>query len=562
MMQSMQRFGLGLSGFRIPRFAPRPFVLVAACGLLCGIDGALAASRFVNPANPAAVDAGQGTAAQPWRTIGFAMSQLQPGDRLQIAAGTYREALLFPEWPTALGTLNTVIEGQGKVLIKGSVVVDSWMPAGNGRFVTPWPKETAQVFIDGVALQQIGGRILAGVPTAKQWAGRVAGDQDSMPLNSFYFQDQAAGGRLYLRTALPTLAGHTVEVSTLAHAVIGKKLANVTLRNLEFMHGNTSNTDRNGLVLMDGNKLWLDRIKVSQTDTIGIEMDGDDNKLTDSSSNDNGQLGLKARGNRVQISRTETSRNNLRRFLKWNESGGAKFVGAQGLRNSVLRDHKAIGNFGDGVWFDWGNHNNRIERGTFAFNTGFGIHYEASRGAVIVDNVAVGNGQRGIYLPHSSDSVIAFNLVAGNQLQGIAIVDEGARDASGVLNLQPLGNKVFGNLVASNKGALVLPFDLQTNRANWNAYFGTGADTNWSLGWGLTIHTLPEWVAKSAQDGASSYTPQATDPGAAGAAGQNPSPYLSWARGWRTAAPALAVDPAWLRLLPGGRTDTRAGPAL
>lgn len=553
---------------RCPAAAPprRAWHAAALCWGLAIVPLAVpvqAANRYVNPAHAAAVDAGQGTALQPYRTITFAMTQLQPGDRLEIAAGTYREAILFPVWPDSLGTLNTVIEGKGQVLIKGSEVVSGWTRRSEGYFVKPWPKESAQVFVDGVPLQQIGGTILGGVPTTRQWPGRIAGNQDTMPLGSFYYEALASGGgNLHVRVDLPTLAGHLVEVSTRAHSVIGKNLANVTLRNLEFMHGNTSGTDRNGLVLMQGKRLWLDRIKVTRTDTIGIELDGDDNKLTHSISNDNGQLGLKARGNRVQLLNNDTSRNNLRRFIKWNEAGGAKFVGAQGLRNSLMRGHRAVGNLADGVWFDWSNHTNRIEGGVFAFNTGFGIHYEASHGAMIVDNVAVGNGQRGIYLLHSSNSLIAFNLVAGNKLQGIVIVDEGARDPTGQIDFKPLGNKVFGNIVAWNNGALVLPLDLQTNRSNWNQFVGSGATTSYALGWSKVMHTLPNWVAESGQDRNSTYVVSNTDAGASGAATQDATAYINWAKNLRTSAQPLAIDPDWLKLLPNPQHDRRPGPAF
>lgn len=46
-------------------------------------------------------DAGPGTIDQPWRTIGFAIQRLAPGDRLYVRAGTYDERIKTP--PIAAG---------------------------------------------------------------------------------------------------------------------------------------------------------------------------------------------------------------------------------------------------------------------------------------------------------------------------------------------------------------------------------------------------------------------------------------------------------------------------
>lgn len=548
---------------RLRQFFLRWIEILLAVTFCCGVPAG-AAERFVNPSNPVAQDVGQGTRAAPYRTLKFAMSQLQPGDRLEIAEGVYREALVFPAWTTeALGTTRTLVEGKGKVVIKGSVLVTDWKHLGSGRFVKPWPQETSQVFVDGNLLQQIGGTILGGVPTIKMWPGRVAGNQDSMPPGSFYYERiGTTGGNLYVRVAGSTLAGRLVEVSTLAHTLLGKNLTGVTVRNLEFEHGNTSHTDRNGLILMVGKNIWLDRIKVYRCDTIGIELDGDDNKLTNSSANDCGQLGLKARGKRVQIRDNETSRNNLRRFNKWQEAGGAKFVGARGLQDSVVIGHKSIGNLADGIWFDWHNNSNRIERGLFAYNTGFGIHYEASHNAIIVDNIAVGNEQRGIYLLHSAYSVVAFNLVAGNKLQGIVIVDEGSRDPAGVMDLKPVSNTVFGNVVAWNKGALTLPLDLANNRSNANLMIGAPLDTTYSLGWSTMYRNLPDWVTRTGQDSNSQFSSVTGDAGAPSLNGaKDGSSYIEWYKAFRATAEPLPVDPAWMKRLPQPSRDTRPGPA-
>ena len=231
-------------------------------------------------------------------------------------------------------------------------------------------------------------------------------------MDSFFFDRDER--KLHLRLAVDDLTGHAIEVSTRTYLMFGTNLSRITIRNLDFQHSNTSTSSRSGAVTLSGERLTLEAIHVSEADSTGIDLSGSDITLKNSGANNCGQLGIKGHGRNMQFIANETSGNNTRSFNKWWEAGGAKFVGLGGLQDSVVSGHKAFANNGDGIWFDWKNRNNRIDGGLFAYNKGFGIHYEASAGAVITGNVVVGNGQRGIYLPQSSDSVIAFNLIARN----------------------------------------------------------------------------------------------------------------------------------------------------
>jgi len=527
--------------------------------LLCTGGSAQAVERHVNPRHPGAVDAGSGASDRPYRTIEFAMRQLEPGDHLFIVEGTYREALRFPDRPSWESIRPTIIEGQGRVLIKASDVVDGWTALGEGRFVSAWPRDTAQVFVDGVALQQIGGSLYGKANGSAFWPGRKSGDARSMPLHSF-FHDKAKG-QLHLRLAADSLEDRVVEVSVRPYSLLGTNLKTVAVRNLEFQHGNASPFDRGALVAVSGDRIWLDRIRVSDCDAVGIEMVGNDNTLSDSSANRCGQLGLRARGARMLLERNETNFNNTRGFDKWWEAGGAKFVGAGGLRDSRLTNHRAIGNFGDGIWFDWDNRSNRIENNVVVQNSGFGIHYEASSGGIITNNVVVANGQRGIYLLHSSSSVIAFNLVAGNGLQGIAVVDEGRHDPAGRINMRAVDNKVFGNVLAWNRGALVLPQRNGSNDSDANLFIGGAAETNARWGWAGPLQDIGRWIAQSGQDASSLHLAlPALAPAVDRTRTQAGEPYVSWFRSLRPSLGELPIDAEWMKLVPGRVRDRRPGP--
>ena len=417
---------------------------------------------------------------------------------------------MFPDrdWASA----DTLIEGRGRVLIKGSDEVREWTPVGGGRYVRQWPRETAQVYVDGKPLQQIGGTLFDGYPDKPAhplqslhrsqggiWPGRKPGNEETMPVGSFYYNHE----RKSLFIHVPSSGGDpgSVEVSARAHLMAGRNLDRLTVRNLAFSHGNTSPVLRGGLISLVGNRITVDRISVSLADSIGIHLAGDDITLSNSSAIECGQLGISARGHRMRLINNETSGNNTRGFNKWWEAGGAKFVGAGGLQDSTVIGHKAYANHGDGIWFDWKNHNNRIEKSTAAYNEGMGIQYEASSSAVITGNIVIGNSQRGIYLPHSSGSEISNNVVAGNGLEGIVVIDEGVRDPQGTVDFRPRGNRVFGNVVAWNAAALYLPAEIADNRSDSNFYMGTALQTRFSLGWPRTgSDRLVEWVQHTGQD--------------------------------------------------------------
>lgn len=474
-----------------------------------------AAVRFVDPAHPAASDAGAGSAERPFRTLAGAIRKLRPGDTLKIAPGVYREALVFPETDWSGGT--TLIEpaARGEVLIKGSDLVTGWEPLGAGLYVKrPWPVNSQQVFVDGIPLRQVGGTIYGGYPEKPDhpmaklhagqggiWPGRVAGGLEKMTDDSFYYD--AGTQALYIKVPLASLEGRAIEVSVRPHLVFGQRLENVTLRNLRFRHANTTALNQTGAITLTGNRLVLENIEVTHVDGNGFDVTGDEITIMNSRANYCGQVGMKVRGRGNRLIGNETSFNNTRGFNKWWEAGGAKFVGGGGLRDSEVAGHRALANNGDGIWFDWMNSNNRIHGNVSAYNAGMGIHYEASRKGYIYNNFVFANRQRGIYLPHSSDSVIAHNLVARNALEGIAIVEE--ERGKGRAELRPRGNRVLANILAWNgKAAIVLPSGLLDNASDYNLILGDGEPPVFSLGWGSrqspVARGLDRWRAASGQD--------------------------------------------------------------
>lgn len=451
-------------------------------------------------------------------TLAQALAQLTPGDTLLIAEGTYRESIDLRLAPTLHrqrdNTRATRIEAVpgAQVVIKGSDVVTGWERLPDGLFVKPhWTVNTQQVFVDGVALKQIGGTVFGGFPERKNhpmatlhrshggiWPGRIDGGLEKMMDNSFYYDRSAQ--RLYIKVPGDSLQHRVVEASTRPYLLLGEGLHNIKVSRLRFEHANTTDVSQAGAVSAVGNDWVFDRIHISHVDGNGFDITGNNIVITDSTANYCGQVGMKVRGRNARLIGNETSYNNVRGFNKWWEAGGAKFVGAGGLQDSEIANHRAYFNRGDGIWFDWKNRNNHIHHSTAAYNTGMGIHYEASSGARIDNNYVFGNKQRGIYLPKSSQSVIANNLVIGNGMEGVAVIDDGATKPE----LMPKDNRITANIVGWNgKSAVVLPSQPLDNVSNANLFFDAQPPAL-SMGWGTrsqpVLRGLPAWSKRTGQD--------------------------------------------------------------
>ena len=90
---------------------------------------------YVDGSSPAADDAGPGTRERPYRTIGKAAEVLQPGERVLMASGVYREVVRPARGGTGPDRMISYEAAEGAtVIIRGSQVVDrGWRLTGGGR---------------------------------------------------------------------------------------------------------------------------------------------------------------------------------------------------------------------------------------------------------------------------------------------------------------------------------------------------------------------------------------------------------------------------------------------
>jgi parallel beta-helix repeat protein len=447
------------------------------------------------------------------------LAMVRAGDTLVLRAGVYRETL---DIRNKKGTEERPIvirsESPGaRAILKGSDLLVGWDDLGAGLYGHALGVQPSMVFVDGKRLAQMGGTIFNGYPIlggtgyeelhvsdGGVWPGRVSKfDKNNLPLNSFYYDFSAR--RLLVRASVDlNNVGRVVEVTQRERVFFAENVQYLTVADVDVMHANTSVTNRGGAMTMLGQHITVKGVRAYYNDLVGIQVDGDSNRIEDSVSTYNGQMGVAARGSSNLLLRVEASYNNTRGFNTWWEAGGFKFVSEDGgLRNSKLIDCRATFNQGDGIWFDWKNKGNLISRSMSAYNSGFGIHYEASSDATIEDNYIFGNGLRGIYLPHSRANLVMHNLVMANSLEGVAAVTEGRKDNEGRPFL--VDDNVFvANIIAWNgSGALIVPSDSRA-RSDGNLFFGTGLSQRFSVGWStvfnLPVHGVDEWRKRAGVD--------------------------------------------------------------
>jgi parallel beta-helix repeat protein len=442
--------------------------------LLCAIGAAAQAATYY--VAPGGSDSASGTSAgSAFKTIQNAVGRAQPGDEIQIRAGTYRESVEVKNGGAAGRPL--VIRGYGREMpvIKGSDVVKDWEKAdANTWKKTGWSVNSQQVFVDfdqhpGPPLTQIGmpSRFYHVFEYPKPTG---QGLPDLMP-GSFFYDPGAS--TLYIRlvdNADPNR--HTIEASTRA-SLLRLAAPYVRVQGIAFRHSNVSAVSQQGGAVLLSSSSVLDHCDVQWTDFAGVNLGLNTTgvQVTDSNISHNGDSGINAPGSfAFRIAGNTITGNNYRNFNPLWHAGGIK---ATTKAYGTVEHNEVAGNTGSGIWFDYSNGGQPLViRDNFVHDNGpvdAAIMLEVSNNARVYNNVIANNSRRGIYIS-GSDNVHAYN----NTIYGTksyAGIELGGMPRQGATLT---GNRVYNNIISNGDSR----YDLIIAPDNGTSITGNHSDYN------------------------------------------------------------------------------------
>ena len=355
------------------------------------------------------------------RTIQEAVSQLEPGDRVMLHGGIYRETVTLKQSGSPNQRIVVQAAPGAHVVLTGADRITHWTEESGGLYSTPWSKRFVawnrhnthpdndyhrligrceQVFVNGLPLRQVLAR-------------------SQVTRGSFYVDHESQ--RLFICPA----HGQEINDKTLVEVSARERIVSIT-GNYVTLKGvlcrYAANRAQQGAAEFKGHHLIIEDCRFVSTNASGAAFSGQDIAVQGCTFQDNGQLGFGAnRAHRLLVTNCTIRHNNTKEFDRGWEAGGNKICMT---RNAVIEQSTFVENRGNGIWFDIGNEACEVRNCLIARNDNAGIFYEISYGLNAHDNVIVGNGfaftpgawgaNAGISLSSSPDCVIERNLLVGN----------------------------------------------------------------------------------------------------------------------------------------------------
>ncbi len=420
----------------------------------------------VNNGHPHADDANPGTADEPWKTIGRAAELLQPGQKVVVHAGIYRERVVPRRGGTGPDSMIAYEAAPGEeVVIKGSVVLSGPWTASEGTpgaWQTPLPACEPDAE-DPFTLDNV----LPPDFERMDWAHSLRGSVPYTLPRGLVFQDGRRLEQVALLNDLARSAGTywvdrtarvlhlrpfdgvdpsapTFEVTTLG-TVFGPKemgLGYIRIKGFRIEHaGNAFPWPQQGAVSTTRGHHWIiEDNRVAWANGVGIDVGKQApwwpqpktpvarhivrrNVVTDCGVC--AIAGLGPGGGRdfgLLIENNLLMRNAFHDVEKMFESAGIK---THNNVNCLIRNNAVLDTqHGSGIWMDWDNENSRCTGNTILqANTEFGgIFIEASNQPNLIDrNVVMNVEGNGLYEHDSCGQTFAHNLVTGCTGSGIML---------------------------------------------------------------------------------------------------------------------------------------------
>jgi len=472
---------------------------------------AFSRTYYVNQAHPQASDDNPGTQDRPLRTINRAAEMLQPGGRVVIAAGVYRERVRPARGGSGPEQMIGYEAAPGaEVILSGSQVVGSaWTrsgrsPAGSsGRIWTT--TLSAEMLPDENPFREVN-LTDQEIDRSMPWAVPIKGKTPNTLRRGLVFQDarrlkqvasfdelsraegtywvEGDGRTIHLRplgNIDPNQARFEVTVRGFLFAPNSYGLGFIRVKGLTFEHaGNCFPRPQRGALSTQRGHHWIiEDCTVRQCNSIGIDIgdqfdvegpelaEGGRHVVRRNTISDCGIGGIEGK----QIEHTLIEENVIRR-CGWHdvwrlyECGGIK---VHCTRSCLVRRNLVTDSVGaPGIWMDYANENSRCTANVVVncqCDTG-GVFMEASQVPNLVDrNIVWGTRGNGIYQHDCDELTIAQNLVVGSSDAAIRMQVCGGRQVLGRLSTAKR-NQILGNILTDNGSMLAISDPENTSDGN------------------------------------------------------------------------------------------------
>lgn len=427
--------------------------------------------------NPFASDKNPGTAKKPFRTISKAAALAEPGDRVLVHKGIYRE-WVAPARGGKEGKPVTYLAGPGEeVVVRGSEIYDGeWSPVDGreGVFYTKIPENffragfnpfkiifpeyrgggrQGQIFIDGEEIMEAREQVLSESEATENVVEKSRMESMFEQEGSWSTVD---GEKIYLHLPKGVKSPEqvTVEISVQRHLFAPDRRAQnyINLKGFTFEHcANDVSFPQVGAVSCRSGQHWIiEDNRVRKVKTIGVDFGAEDENpwllpdilpedrflvsghhdmfklserripgrhlILNNTISDCGQCGLAGLFSDGTIVKGNVVER-CGRVVPGFETGGIKIHGLMGgtVEGNLVRDNESWG-----IWLDCGYIGSRVTRNVVVNNKISGIFFECCNGPGWIDNNVIAyNRGDGIYAHDASGIHVANNLIFGNTNFGV-----------------------------------------------------------------------------------------------------------------------------------------------
>ena len=388
---------------------------------------------------------GDGSAANPFKTIQTAADAAQPGDTVIVKAGVYRESIVLKHGGTADASIVFKASPLGSAIVDGSVPVTGFESnSTDTATVSIWYCPTYKPSygkLDDKTIARWTKQGAIGIEAIERNTRQDMLWLDGKHLNEVASKDQLTPGTYWLDhekggfyLALDKgekVTDHLVEASVLMNLLTCAP--DCSYIQIKGFHFTKAAAPRQGTAVEIGTRVfaspghpegsgrgWVfEGNLVDWNGFTGVTVHGFDHQIVRNVIEWNGDSGIGgSHCHNVVLDGNISRLNNWKGINPGFEGGGGKFAICD---NVTIRNHEACYNFGPGIWFDTNNSNIHIEHCLAHENKGAGIFIEISQGPVeIDDNICYGNLGSGIGVAESSNVTVEHNVLAVNY-EGIGL---------------------------------------------------------------------------------------------------------------------------------------------